>query len=55
MFIVTSFDDASRIAAISEKFWFFGKADVEFFPIMVIEDIMKAGPEIEDAAKRYGS
>ena len=55
IFIVTDFDEASRLAAISEKFWFFGKADIEFIPVMVIDDLKKAIPEIEDAAKRYGS
>lgn len=55
IFIVTNFDDASKIATISEKFWYFGKADVEFLPVMLLEDLKKAVPEIEDAAKRYGS
>lgn len=55
IYIVTNFDDASKLASISEKFWFFGKADVEFIPVMIIDDLKKAIPEIEDAAKRYGS
>jgi len=55
MYIITSFDDASQIAVISEKFWFWGKADLEIIPVMIVDDLVKAGPAIETTTKKYGS
>jgi hypothetical protein len=40
-YIVTTIDDASKIAAIGEKFWFFGQANVDFYPVMTAEDLKR--------------
>ena len=53
-YIVVNFDDASRIPAIAEPLFFWFKADVEFMPVMLPEDLAKAGPAIETAVKKWG-
>ena len=53
-YIVVSFDDASTIPAIAEPLFLWLKADVEFIPVMVAEDLAKAGPAIEAAIKKWG-
>ena len=53
-FVVVNIDDPSQIPAIAEP-WFLGlNARVELHPAMVADDLMKAGPAIEAAAKKYG-
>ena len=47
-------DDGSQIAGIAERFFFWLKAEIEFTPVIVPDDLMKAGPEIEAALKNYG-
>jgi hypothetical protein len=54
MYIILNFDDPSGLASVGEKFWFWAKADIDIVPVMVAEDLMKAGPEIEMAIKKYG-
>ena len=53
-YIVVSFDDASKIPAIAEPLFLWLKADVEFIPVMLIEDLAKAGPAIAEAVKKWG-
>lgn len=53
-YIVVNFDDASKIPAIAEPLFFWLKADVEFIPVMLAEDLAKAGPAIEAAVKKWG-
>jgi hypothetical protein len=55
MYIIVNFNEASKVASIAERFWFFGNADVNIQPVMMIEDLMKAGPDIGHAIKEYGS
>ena len=46
--------DASQIPAIAEP-WFLGlNASIEVTPVMVVEDLAKAGPAIGHAVKTYG-
>lgn len=46
--------DASQIPAIAEP-WFLGlNASIEVTPVMVPEDLAKAGPAIGKAVKNYG-
>ena len=52
-YIVVSFDDASKIPAIAEPFFLWLKADVEFIPVMLPEDLAKAGPAIDAAVKKW--
>lgn len=53
-YIVVNFDDASKIPAIVEPLFLWLKADVEFFPVMLPQDLGKAGPDIEAAKKKWG-
>src|SRR5260370_36125425 len=53
-YIVVNFDDASMIPAIAEPFFFWFKADIEFIPVMVPEDLAKAAPAIEAAVQKWG-
>ena len=46
--------DASQIAAIAEPFFLWLKADLEFIPVMMPEDLMKADPAIQAAVKKWG-
>ena len=45
--------DASQIPAIAEPWFLALNAHVEFHPVMVAEDLKKAGPAMEKAAARY--
>ena len=47
-------DDASRIPAVAESWFLALNARVEIKPVMVADDLAKAGPAIEDAVRRFG-
>jgi len=53
-YIIVNFDDASKIPAIAEPLFFWFKADVEFIPVMLPEDLGRAGSAIEAAVKKWG-
>ncbi len=53
-YIVVNMDDASQIPAMAEPFFLWLKADVEFIPVMLPQDLGKAGPAIEAAMKKWG-
>jgi hypothetical protein len=53
-FIFLDMQDASQIPAIAEPWFLAFNAHVEVQPVMVPEDLMKAGPAIEQAVKKYG-
>ena len=53
-FIFVDMQDASQIPAITEPWFLAFNAQIEFQPVMVPEDLAKAGPAIEQAAKKYG-
>lgn len=53
-YAVIQMSDASQIPAIAEPFFFWLKADLEFMPVMIPEDLMKAGSAIEAAIKKWG-
>lgn len=53
-YLVVNFDDASMIPAIAEPLFSWLKADLQFIPVMVPEDLMKAGPAIAAATKKWG-
>lgn len=46
--------DASELPRLAEPFWFAFNADISFTPIVLAEDLAKAGPAIAAAAKKYG-
>jgi hypothetical protein len=47
-------DDASQIPAIAEPWFLAVNGTVEFQPVMKLEDLLKAGPGIEKAVKKFG-
>jgi len=46
--------DASQIPAIAEPWFLALNANIEIHPVMVPEDLAKAGGAIKAAAKKYG-
>jgi hypothetical protein len=52
-YIVFDMRDTSQIPAIAEPWFIAFNAHIEFHAAMVPEDLAKAGPSIEQAAKRY--
>ena len=46
--------DASQIPALAEPWFHAFNASLEIVPVMVSEDLKKAGPAIEQAVKKYG-
>ncbi len=53
-FLVVDMQDVSQMPAIAEPWFLACNASVEFLPAMVVEDLKKAGPSIEQAVERYG-
>src|SRR5438552_1475085 len=52
-FIVVDMQDASQIPAIAEPWMLAFNASIEIHPVMVPDDLAKAGPAIERAVKKY--
>jgi hypothetical protein len=52
-FVVLNMDDASQIPAIAEPWFLACEASIEAQPVMTPDDLMKAGPAIADAVKKY--
>ena len=51
--IFVNLTDASQIPAIAEPWFMAFNARVEIHPVMTPEDLAKAGPAIDKAAKKY--
>ena len=52
--IFVNFEEPSQLPAFAEPWWMAFGGSVEFHPAMNAEDLMKAGPALEAAAKKYG-
>ena len=52
-FIVLEMQDASQIPAIAEPWFLALNASIEIHPVMVPEDLARAGGAIEKAVKKY--
>lgn len=52
--VVIDLKDQSQLPAVAEPFFLAFNATVEALPAMTAEDLMKAGPAIEAAIKKYG-
>jgi hypothetical protein len=52
-FIFLNMEDVSQIPAIAEPWFLAFNARIEFHPVMVPDDLKKAGPAIEKAVKKY--
>ena len=53
-YLIVDMDDASQMPAIAEPWFLAFDASVEFHPVMLAEDLAKAGPAIERAVETYG-
>ena len=53
-YLIVNLDDGSQLPAIAEPWFLKLHATVEFFPVMLPEDLQKAGPAIEQAVEKYG-
>ena len=53
-YLVLDLEDASQIPAVAEPWFLACNASVEFQPVMIAEDLERAGPAIERAVKKYG-
>ena len=54
MLLIVNMNDASEMVRIAEPPFLAFEASVEFHPVMTLDDLMKATPDMERAAKRYG-
>jgi hypothetical protein len=52
-YIVVNMTDASQIPALAEPFFLWLRADVEFLPVMLPEDLAKAAPAIAAVKKNW--
>ena len=52
--VIMHMDDESQIPAIAEPWFLALNAGIEVTPVMIPEDLAKAGPAIERAVKAYG-
>lgn len=50
---VVDLKEPSELPKVAEPFFLALNAAVEVLPAMTLEDLMKAGPHIEDAVKKY--
>jgi hypothetical protein len=52
-FIFLDMQNASQIPALAEPWFLAFNAHVEFHPVMVPDDLAKAGPAIEQAVRKF--
>jgi hypothetical protein len=52
-FVVVNLNDASEIPKVAEPFFLWLNAEVEFLPVMLPQDLDKAGPEIGNAIRKW--
>jgi len=53
-YLIVDMQDPSQIPALAEPWFLAFNATIEALPAMVAEDLAKAAPAIERAAKKYG-
>lgn len=51
--LILNLQDASQIAAMAEPWFLAFNAEIEATPVMLAEDLRKAAPAIQEAAKAY--
>jgi len=52
-FFFLEMTDASQIPALAEPWFLAFNASIEIHPVMIAQDLAKAGPAIEQAVKKY--
>ena len=53
-YLIVNMDDPSEIPALAEPWFLAFNASIDARPAMVAEDLAKAAPAIEQAARKYG-
>jgi hypothetical protein len=53
-YVVVNMDDVSQMPMIAEPFFLWINANVTFIPVMLPEDLAKAGPAIAAAVQKWG-
>ncbi len=53
-YLFLDMQDPSDLPAVAEPWFLAFNADIEAQPAMIVEDLEKAGPAIEQAVKKYG-
>ena len=53
-YLVVNMDDASQMVAIAEPLFLGLGATIQSHPVMVPEDLEKAGPDMQHMAQKYG-
>jgi len=54
-YIVVNMDDVSQMPAIAEPFFLWLNARITWLPVMLPEDLGKAGPDIAAAVQKWAS
>ena len=52
--VIFDMEDASQMPAVAEPWFLAFNASVEVTPVMLMEDLQKAGPAIDLAIEKYG-
>ena len=52
--LIYDLNSAAEMPRIAEPWFLAANATVQFEPVMLPEDLAKAGPDIESAVKKYG-
>jgi hypothetical protein len=52
-YIIVNLNDASEMPSISEPFFLWLNADIDFLPVMRPEDLAKAGPSLVAAVQKW--
>lgn len=53
-YVFVDLQDASQIPKLAEPWMLAFDASIEMFPVMTPGDLVKAGPDLEHAAEKYG-
>lgn len=53
IYLIVDLPETSHLPRVAEPFFLSFNATVEFHPAMTTEDLMKAGPHIENTVKKY--
>ena len=52
--MVVDINDASQLPRIAEPLFLAFNASIEILPLIELEDLAKAGPDIENAVRKFG-
>lgn len=54
-YIIINLNDPSEMPAVAEPFWYWLNADIEFYPVLSLEDLAKAGDSIGGIVQKWGA